>query len=46
MRAITWSDLCDHGSWLPGGGMLRAGMSPKPVYEGLKRLIHQEWKTA
>jgi hypothetical protein len=28
-----------------GGGMLRADMSPKPVYEQLKRLIHEEWKT-
>ena len=45
MRAITWWDLCDQGSWLPGGGMLRADMSPKPVYEQLKRLIHEEWKT-
>jgi len=25
--------------------MLRADMSPKPVYEQLKRLIHEEWKT-
>jgi hypothetical protein len=25
--------------------MLRADMSPKPVYEQLKRLIHDEWKT-
>ena len=45
MRAITWWDLSDQGSWLPGGGMLRADMSPKPVYEQLKRLIHEEWKT-
>jgi hypothetical protein len=45
MRAITWWDLCDQGSWLPGGGMLRADMSPKPVYEQLQRLIHDEWKT-
>jgi len=45
MRAITWWDLCDHGSWLTGGGMLRADMSPKPVYEQLKRLIHEEWMT-
>jgi GH35 family endo-1,4-beta-xylanase len=45
MRAITWWDLCDQGSWLPGGGMLRADMAPKPVYEQLKRLIHEEWKT-
>lgn len=46
VRAITWWDLCDQGSWLPGGGMLRADMSPKPVYEQLRRLIHEEWKTS
>jgi GH35 family endo-1,4-beta-xylanase len=45
MRVITWWDLSDQGSWQPGGGMLRADMSPKPVYEQLKRLIHEEWKT-
>jgi GH35 family endo-1,4-beta-xylanase len=45
MRAITWWDLSDQGSWRPGGGMLRADMSPKPVYEQLKRLIHEEWMT-
>ncbi len=45
VRAITWWDLCDRGSWLRGGGMLRADMSPKPVYEQLKRLIHEEWMT-
>jgi GH35 family endo-1,4-beta-xylanase len=45
MRAITWWDLCDQGSWLAGGGMLRADMSPKPVYEQLKHLIHDEWIT-
>lgn len=45
MRAITWWDLCDHGSWLRGGGMLRADLTPKPVYEQLKRLIHEEWRT-
>jgi len=45
IRAITWWDLCDQGAWLKGGGMLRADMSPKPVYEQLKRLIHEEWTT-
>jgi endo-1,4-beta-xylanase len=45
VRAITWWDLCDDGSWLEGGGMLRADMSPKPVYTDLERLIHTEWKT-
>ena len=45
VRAITWWDLCDRGAWLPGGGMLRADLSPKPVYEALMRLVHQEWTT-
>jgi GH35 family endo-1,4-beta-xylanase len=45
VRAITWWDLGDQGSFIPGGGMLREDLSPKPVYEQLKRLIHEEWKT-
>jgi GH35 family endo-1,4-beta-xylanase len=45
MRAITWWDLCDRDSWRKGGGMLRADMSPKPVYERLRRMIHEEWTT-
>jgi GH35 family endo-1,4-beta-xylanase len=45
VRAITWWDLSDQGSWLPGGGMLRADLSPKPVYQRLRQLIHNEWKT-
>jgi hypothetical protein len=45
VRAITWWDLSDQDAWLAGGGMLRADMSPKPVYDALTRLIHQEWTT-
>ncbi|OHB70935.1 MAG: hypothetical protein A2V70_19585 [Planctomycetes bacterium RBG_13_63_9] len=45
MVAITWWDLCDNGSWLPGGGMLRGDMTPKPVYNELKQLIHTQWNT-
>jgi GH35 family endo-1,4-beta-xylanase len=45
VRAITWWDLSDQHSWLKGGGMLHADMSPKPVYEQLRRLIRQEWTT-
>jgi GH35 family endo-1,4-beta-xylanase len=45
VMAITWWDLCDARSWLPGGGLLRKDLSPKPVYERLMRLIHQEWTT-
>ncbi len=44
--AITWWDLCDDGSWLRGGGMLRADMSPKPVYLALRKLIHETWHTS
>jgi len=42
---ITWWDLCDDGSWLDGGGMLRKDMSPKPVYTALKELIRKRWTT-
>jgi endo-1,4-beta-xylanase len=45
MRAITWWDFSDRNSWRPGGGMLRADLSPKPVYFALKRLIRDEWST-
>lgn len=45
VRAITWWDLSDQFSWLPGGGLLRADMSPKPAYQALRDLIHKEWKT-
>lgn len=45
VRAITWWDLCDRGAWRAGGGMLRADLSPKPVYQRLKRLIREEWQT-
>jgi endo-1,4-beta-xylanase len=45
VMAVTWWDLCDNGSWLKGGGMLRADLSPKPVYTQLKKLIHTDWKT-
>ncbi len=46
VMAVTWWDLCDAGSWLKGGGMLRADLTPKPVYLALKKLIHEDWKTA
>jgi GH35 family endo-1,4-beta-xylanase len=45
MRAITWWDLCDRGSWLKGGGLLRADATAKPAYEQLRRLIREEWHT-
>jgi GH35 family endo-1,4-beta-xylanase len=45
VRAITWWDLGDRQSWLPGGGLLRRDMTPKPAYEQLRRLIRDEWMT-
>lgn len=45
MRAITWWDLCDRGSWLKGGGLVRADLSPKPSYEALRRLVRGRWLT-
>jgi GH35 family endo-1,4-beta-xylanase len=45
VQGITWWDLCDQGSWLAGGGMLRKDLSPKPVYDSLRRLIREEWHT-
>ncbi|GMU93177.1 MAG: hypothetical protein AMXMBFR4_22350 [Candidatus Hydrogenedentota bacterium] len=44
--AITWWDLCDARSWLRGGGLLRADLSPKPAYTALQLLIHKDWKTS
>lgn len=43
--AISWWDFCDYGAWVPGGGMLRSDLSPKPVYDALKQLLHEEWNT-
>lgn len=45
VAAISWWDFCDRGATQPGGGMLRADLSPKPVYEALYDLIHRQWKT-
>ena len=42
---ITWWDLCDAGSWLEGGGLLRKDLFPKPAYHALHDLIRGEWTT-
>lgn len=31
--------------WSQAAGCLRSNMSPKPIYDGLRHLIHEEWKT-
>lgn len=45
VKAITWWDFGDTGAWLADGGMLREDLTPKPVYDALYRLIHEEWRT-
>ncbi len=45
VAAITWWDLADFRSWLPGGGLLRKDLSEKPAYAVLRRLIREEWWT-
>jgi GH35 family endo-1,4-beta-xylanase len=43
--ALTWWELCDAHAWLKGGGLLRNDLTPKPVHEALRKLIHQGWHT-
>ncbi|HPO16786.1 MAG TPA: endo-1,4-beta-xylanase [Candidatus Hydrogenedentes bacterium] len=45
VEAISWWDVCDLNAWVSGGGVLRADLSAKPVYNTLKSLIHTEWHT-
>lgn len=45
VKAISWWDLSDNGAWLANGGMLRSNMTAKPVYDRLKNLINNEWRT-
>lgn len=45
-RAITWWDFSDRRSWLAApSGMVRQDMSPKPVYDRLRKLIRGDWWT-
>lgn len=45
-QALTWWDFSDDGAWQgAAAGLIRADMSPKPVYERLRALIKSEWWT-
>jgi GH35 family endo-1,4-beta-xylanase len=45
VASINWWGFTDRRIWLPGGGLLDEEYGPKPVYDRLKALIHDEWKT-
>jgi len=45
VESIGWWDFSDYSAWQPCGGMLHADLTPKPVYNALKELIHNEWRT-
>ena len=46
VEAITWWDFADHHAWQGApAGLLRADMSPKPLYERLMELVWGEWAT-
>lgn len=45
VEAITWWDLMDGGWQGAPAGLVRRDLSPKPAYERLRRLIHEEWWT-
>jgi endo-1,4-beta-xylanase len=46
VEAITWWDFSDYRAWQAApAGLIRADMSPKPLYERLMALIHGEWRT-
>jgi endo-1,4-beta-xylanase len=46
VQALTWWDFSDRGAWQrAAAGLVRADMSPKPVYDRLLALIKQAWWT-
>jgi GH35 family endo-1,4-beta-xylanase len=45
VASINWWGLSDRQIWLPGGGLLTKELEPKPVYNRLRKLVHEEWKT-
>jgi len=46
VKAITWWDFSDQGAWQDApAGLLRDDMTPKPIYNELKRLIKDKWWT-
>ena len=47
VQAITWWDFSDYQAWQKApAGLVRQDMSPKPVYERLRKLLKSEWWTS
>jgi endo-1,4-beta-xylanase len=46
VEAITWWDFSDNGSWQGApAGLVRADMTPKPLYDWLMDAFHRRWTT-
>jgi hypothetical protein len=46
VEAITWWDFTDQNAWQRApAGLVRADMTPKPVYGELQKLIKETWWT-
>jgi GH35 family endo-1,4-beta-xylanase len=45
VASINWWGLSDRRIWLPGGGLVTKEYEPKMVYNRLRKLVHEEWKT-
>ena len=43
--SIVFWGLSDRGVWLPGGGLVTEQYRPKPIYNRLRKLIHEQWRT-
>ncbi len=43
--SINFWGLSDRAVWLPGGGLITERYRPKPVYEMVRKLLHEEWNT-
>lgn len=44
--AITWWDFSDRNSWAGApAGLIRADMTPKPLYDWLMEAFHERWST-
>lgn len=45
VASINWWGFSDRNIWLPGGGLVDEEYQPKPVYDRLYKLIHEQWET-